>query len=78
MDKNGFEIIPASLILEKMGQPSHPLIVAKREEIAGATRAAELRAEITGEVDDDQVNEIVRMRIELDNLYGRWLKNELD
>ncbi len=43
-----------------------------KEEIAGRTRATELRSSITGEVDMDEVRVIVELKLQFDTLCALW------
>jgi len=52
-------------------------IVELKARIEGETRAAELRASVTREIDEEKVREIVRMQFELDGLYSRWVAGEI-
>lgn len=54
-----------------------PQILALKAEIESETRAAELRASVTGIIDDDDVNKIVGMRLQLDGLYSAWTRGEI-
>lgn len=54
-----------------------PQIIELKEKIENETKAAELRASITGVIDEESVQRIVAMRLELDVLYGKWTIGEL-
>jgi len=54
-----------------------PEYIALKERIEAETRVAELRASITGKVDDAKIAEIVQMKLELDNLAVRWAEGSL-
>jgi len=52
---------------------SPPGIMAKKAEIAAATRNAELFMSRTGAVDYcGMINLVVALKLELDKLYGEW------
>lgn len=55
-----------------------PQILQLKEEIEARTRALELRSSVTGRIDQEEVSEIVRMKISLDGLYSIWAEGELD
>lgn len=55
-----------------------PQIVQLKERIENETKAAELRASITGEIDPETVQRIVAMRLELDLLYDEWTTGEIE
>ncbi len=63
------------LIKDKVPPP--PEITELKEEIERRTNAAEVRTSITGEVDEDEVMQIVALKIRLDTLYGKWCEGEL-
>lgn len=53
-----------------------PKIVAKRRQIDAATRNAVLFMQRLRVVDEGMINDIVRMKLELDGLYTEWLVDE--
>ncbi len=68
----------ASMRLLKLSIANEPLpaeISSLRDEIEGRTRAAELRASVSG-VDLDQVREIVGLKLELDRRIGLWAEGK--
>ena len=68
--------VRASELAERPYRPRP--IVELRERIEAETRAAELKASITGEIDQTKIQQIVAMKIELDDLYGAWVLGQLD
>lgn len=54
------------------------VILELKEEIEGETRAAELNASITGSIDLDRVQGIVKMKLRLDRLYTDWAEGRLE
>ncbi|GEM_PF-4155376 len=69
----------ATLRVLELGKKKYrpPEIVALKEKIDAETRAAEITASITGTVDTSKIYEIVRLKVELDNLYARWAEGKL-
>lgn len=63
-------------LAESKTQPPKVILDLKAE-IEGKTRVAELRATVTGEVDENLVQEIVGMKLRLDGLYGDWAEGKL-
>lgn len=63
----------------KLGSKAYrpPEIIALKEKIDAETRAAELATSITGIVDESKIHEIVRLKLELDNLYARWVEEKV-
>lgn len=53
--------------------PLPPRIVMKKQEIAQATRNAELFMSRTGAIDYGMVEHVVTLKIELDTLYQEWV-----
>lgn len=53
-----------------------PEIIAKRHRIRVATKNAEDVMDMFRQVDMSLVNDIVRMRLELDTLYSEWTRSE--
>ena len=45
--------------------------------IEGETKAAKLRASVTGEIDKAKVQEIVSMKFKLDALYTAWVEGKI-
>lgn len=70
--KAAFQLIE---LAEKSYRP--PEILALKEEIEAKTRVAELKVVSTGRVDETEINEIVRLKLKLDDLYGDWAKGKL-
>lgn len=54
------------------------VILNLKAEIEGDTRVAELRASVTGVVDEAAVVAIVEKRLQLDVLYGAWAEGKLE
>lgn len=52
-------------------------IIKLKEEIEGEIRAGELALSITGIIDSERVEKIVKMKLQLDGLYVAWAKDEL-
>lgn len=48
-----------------------------QQKIEGKTRAMELNASVTGNVDLGLIEKIIYMRLELDALYCDWVKGKL-
>ena len=57
--------------------PPPPEITQLKEEIKARTRAAELKAVSTGQVNEDEIHDIVLLKLQLDALYGKWCEGEL-
>jgi len=76
----GFKVLsPAAAMkaLELAGKSYRPKeIVELKEAIENKTRLAELRASLTGTIDQELIHEIVAMKLELDRLYGEWAERE--
>ena len=53
-----------------------PEITAKRKEIARAVRNAQLFRARTGAIDYSMLDEVNRLRRELDGVYGGWARDE--
>lgn len=53
-----------------------PEVLELRRRIASAIEAAELRTTLTGEIDMERVEYIVGLRLQLDDLYGKWTVRE--
>lgn len=49
-----------------------------KAKIEAETRAAEVNAISTGQVDRERVQKIVKMKLELDGLYCAWIEGKLD
>ena len=59
-------------------QVEPPLVITELEdEIAGSTRATELRTYVTGEVDSQEIQRIVDLKLRRDQLYFQWCEGEL-
>ena len=54
-----------------------PQIRALKERIEGETKALELRASITGTIDNGAVQKVVAMRLELDRSFDLWTLGQL-
>ncbi len=68
----------AQKLMELADNPYRPPeYLALKERIEAETRVVELRASITGEVDDAKIAEIVQMKFELDSLAARWAEGDL-
>lgn len=52
-------------------------IIKLKEEIEGEIRAGELALSITGIIDSERVEKIVKMKLQLDGLYVAWAKGEI-
>ena len=52
--------------------PIPPEITDLKKEIRASIRVGELRALVTGEIDQELVAKIVAMKLRLDELYGQW------
>jgi hypothetical protein len=65
--------------MTKLAQSSYrpKEILEQQRLIEAETKAAELKASITGEIDDRKIEEIVKMKIHLDVLYSQWIKGEI-
>ena len=55
-----------------------PQILKLKEEIEFKTRALELKSSVSGKVSQEEINDIVRMKLELDRLYARWVEGEIE
>ena len=53
-------------------------ILELKEQIEAETRVAQLKANTTGTPDPEDVKKIVRMKIELDNLYADWAEGKIE
>ncbi len=63
------------LIKDKVPPP--PEITELKEEIENRIHLAEIKTSITGEVDKDEIMQIVALKLRLDTLYGKWCEGEL-
>ena len=63
-------------LAEKPFRP--PQIMELKAEIEGRTRALELRETVTGEIDDVEIQNIVGLKLKLDELYGLWTIGKLE
>ncbi len=52
-----------------------PEIIAKKKQIADARKNAELFIMRLRVVDENMVNTVVRLRLELDQLYAQWAES---
>lgn len=83
-NKSGFMTTEGALALLRMSGEYHsgrrtlpPNITALKRRIAQATRNAELFTARLRVVDEGMINDIVRMKLELDGLYARWGESEV-
>ena len=59
-------------LMELARQPHRPSQIIKlKEGIEAKTRVLELKASI-GSIDEAEIREVLRMKLELDRLYGLW------
>lgn len=63
------------LIKDKVPPP--PEITELKEKIEQRTNVAEVKASVTGEVDEDEITQVVALKLRLDHLYGKWYEGEL-
>ena len=63
------------LIKDKVPPPLE--ITQLKVEIERRINAAELKASVTGEIDEDEIVQIVTLKLRLDTLYGKWCEGEL-
>ena len=63
------------LIKDKVPPPLE--ITQLKVEIERRTNAASLKASVTGEIDEDEIVQIVTLKLRLDTLYGKWCEGEL-
>jgi hypothetical protein len=82
-NKSGFMTTKGALTLLRMSGEYHagkrslpPEISALKQRIKSATRNAELFTARLRVVDEGMINDIVRMKLELDGLYARWGESE--
>lgn len=73
----GPEAIKRALELSKNSYRP-PQIVKLKEDIEAGTKALELKVSASGQVSQEEINEIVRMKLELDRLYALWAEDKLD
>jgi hypothetical protein len=66
-------------MMELADKPYRPAVIIElKYRIENETKAAELKASITGVIDPEDVQRIVAMKLELDVLYGKWTVGELE
>ncbi|MEK7083096.1 MAG: hypothetical protein AAB972_02900 [Patescibacteria group bacterium] len=66
-------------LMELTKQPYRPAqIIALKEQIEAKTRVAELKYTTIGNVDPADIQEIVRMKLDLDSLYAYWVEGKLE
>lgn len=63
------------LVREKVPPP--PEITQLKEEIENRTNAADVKVSVTGQIDENEIKEIVALKLKLDALYGMWAEGEL-
>lgn len=63
------------LVQDKVPPP--PEIIQLKEEIERRTNAAEVKVSVTGKIDENEIREIVALKLRLDGLYGSWAEGEL-
>ncbi len=63
------------LVRDKVPPP--PEITQLKEEIERRTNAAEVKVSVTGQIDDNEIREIVALKLRLDRLYASWAEGEL-
>ena len=64
--------------LELASKPYRPpQIVKLKEDIEARTRLLELKASI-GPIDQTDIDEIVRMKLQLDSLYAQWAEGQIE
>jgi hypothetical protein len=77
----GLRILDSALVARMMEQAKDPYrpkeILDLKGHIERETRAAEFRFANTGQIDEQQVQEIVGMKLALDALYGDWTEGRL-
>ena len=71
------EAVSRALELIK-GSYRPPQIVTLKNEIEVKTKALELKLSVSGQIDQEEIDEIVRMKLELDRLYARWVEGEIE
>ena len=55
-----------------------PQIVKLKEEIEAKTKALELKLSVSGQVSQEEINKIVRMKLQLDSLYAQWAEGGIE
>ncbi len=66
-------------LMELTRKPYRPLkIVELKEHIEAKTRVAELTYNTTGSISPVDIQEIVQMKLDLDNLYALWAEGKLE
>jgi uncharacterized Fe-S cluster-containing radical SAM superfamily protein len=64
-------------LMDLAGQPYRPPeIVALIDEINGKTRVLELRASVGEPISEDDIREVVEIKLKLDRMYGFWAERE--
>ena len=65
------------LQLAQSGATPPPEIIELKQQIEAETRVAEFHLTINGIIDMDEVDKIVKMKLQLDYLYGEWAEGRL-
>ena len=55
-----------------------PQIIKLKEDIESRTKALELKSSVSGEIGQLEITEIVKLKLELDRLYGLWAEGKLE
>jgi hypothetical protein len=71
------EAVLNMLRLAESKTPPPPEITQLKEEIAGRTRAAEVKMSISGQMDESEIKAIVQLKLRLDGLYAAWAEGKL-
>ena len=59
--------------------PYRPSQILKlKEEIEAKTKALELKSSVSGQINQSETDEIVRMKLQLDRLYAQWVEGEIE
>lgn len=67
-----------SRMFELAEKPYRPKeITDLKEQIEAKTRLAEFRFSVNGLIDHELIQEIVKMKLELDALYGDWIDGKI-
>ena len=65
-------------LIEHAKKPLPTIVVELRQKIEARTRVLELRKSSSGQPPkDEEIAEVVQMKLELDALYGRWFEEGL-
>ena len=66
-------------MLDLVGNPYRPPQILKlKEDIEAKTKALELKSSVSGQVNQSEINEIIRMKLQLDRLYAQWVEGEIE